>query len=99
MEKLTINTAVPSNTSADEYFKSYCKDEMAEAYYDKLLEEAEAEAEKIKADARRLERLEEQLYFADELIRGLLGAVRDNSQAKKIKAICETLLDNSFYEL
>ena len=62
-----------------------------------LVEEKEKEKE-LEQTEKRLELIEEQLYFAQELIDGIEAITRTETRAKDLKKAIESAIENSYLE-
>lgn len=88
---------MPSNTTPDEFFTYYCTDERAVTFYERAaLNTAKDEAELTRL-RRRIDLVEEQVYFARELIEQIEDAAKQLNIRDFRKALAR-FLDNSFFE-
>lgn len=92
---------INSNVSADEFFKYHCTDENATRFYNELVEE-ESDTERVIAGLeRRLELAEEQVYFAQNLVDGIVFKVEGYSNtagATKLRKLILDAISGSLFE-
>lgn len=91
---------INSNVSIDDFFRYHCEDENAVRFYNELAAE-ESDTERVIADLeRRLELAEEQIYFAQNLLNGIVFKVQGYSNtagaAKLRKLILDEISDSMF---
>lgn len=91
---------INSNVSIDEFFRDHCTDDNATRFYNGLVEE-ESDTEQILADLeRRLELAEAQVYFAQNLLNGIILKVQGYSNTagatKLRKLILGEISDSKF---
>jgi hypothetical protein len=90
---------IPSNTTAEEYFKYYCKDENAKIFYDQLIGQLIDADRNFITFNNEAELIEEQLYFAKELILALESELnRPSVNLKSFKKFFEIAKSNSYLE-
>lgn len=90
--------SVPSNVCPEEFFNFYCTDERAVEYYDKVvrkIEEHNREAEELR---KQVELLDEQLFFAQELVGALERALKQETVLSNFKKRFATILADSSFE-
>jgi hypothetical protein len=84
---------INSNVSADEFFRDHCTDENAVRFYNKIVEE-ELDYEQVIADLeRRLELAGEQIYFAQDLLNGIVCKVQGYSNTAGATRLRKLILD------
>lgn len=84
---------INSNVTVEEFFKYHCTDENAVRFYEELVEE-ESDYEQVIADLeRRLELAEEQVYFARNLLNGLVFKVQGYSNTAGATRLRKLILD------
>lgn len=81
-----------------EYFTYACQDELAIKHFDNFIQEQETLEEDINYNAKRCELLEEQIYFAQELISNIEYALNNTTRLTEFKKQMKTLIDNSMFE-
>lgn len=91
---------INSNVSAEEFFKYHCTDENAVRFYNKIVEEDSNYERVIEDLEHRLELAEEQVYFAQNLLNGLVFKVQGYSNTagatKLRKLILDAISDSKF---
>lgn len=88
----------PSNTTPDEFFRYFCKDLLAIAYYQRVAEELTNRDAVARSQACRVEQLEEQVYFAQELLTALEAGLRDAKSLKEYRRLFAAAVENSNFE-
>lgn len=89
---------IPGNTSPEEFFKYHCTDENAKAFYEKAAMESEKALADIRYANSRIEALEEQLYFARELLDNLETAIDQTTRMSEFKRCFFIALEDSCFE-
>lgn len=91
---------INSNVSAEEFFKYHCTDENATRFYNRIVEDeldtarVIANLERVVANLeRRLELAEEQVYFAQNLLNGIVLKVQGYSNTAGAKRLRKLILD------
>jgi hypothetical protein len=84
---------IKSNVSADEFFKYHCTDENATRFYSELVEEASNTGRLLADLERRLELAEEQIYFAQNLLNGIVFKVQGYSNTAGATRLRKLILD------
>lgn len=88
-----MNKYINSNVTAEEFFRDHCTDENATRFYNELVEE-ELNAGRVIADLeRRLELAEEQIYFAQNLLNGIVLKVQGYSNTAGATRLRKLILD------
>jgi hypothetical protein len=88
-----MNKYINSNVSIEEFFRDHCTDENATQFYNKLVEE-ELNTGRVIADLeRRLELAEEQVYFAQNLLNGIVFKVQGYSNTAGATRLRKLILD------
>lgn len=91
-------TYIPSNVDAKEFFRYFCEDENAIKFYEESFEEKEnSEKEKISLH-RKIELLEEQLYFAREAISEIEYRLEKSNRLNEFKKEFKNVLSESSFE-
>jgi hypothetical protein len=84
---------INSNVSVEEFFRDHCTDENAVRFYNKIVEN-EANTGRVIADLeRRLELAEEQIYFAQDLLNGIVCKVQGYSNTAGATRLRKLILD------
>jgi hypothetical protein len=84
---------INSNVSVEEFFKYHCTDENAVRFYDEIVKE-ESDLKRVIADLeRRLELAEEQIYFAQNLLNGIVFKVQGYSNTAGATKLRKLILD------
>ena len=92
-------STIPSNVTTEEFFQYYCKDEDAVRFYEQQVEQLQDDSKEIEYANKRIERVEEQLYFATELIVSLQETLKSCSRMTEFKKYFEQQLSDSYVEL
>jgi hypothetical protein len=88
-----MNKYINSNVSVEEFFRDHCTDENAVRFYNKIVEN-EANTGRVIADLeRRLELAEEQIYFAQDLLNGIVCKVQGYSNTAGATRLRKLILD------
>lgn len=93
-----MDRAVSLLLSNEEFFRYQCTDEFAKDRFYSILKEKEEIQEELSRNDRRIEIIEEQVYFAKELIDGIEAVLKEESRAKNITKRIKDLLENSNFE-
>ena len=88
----------PSNVTPAEFFRYFCKDPEATEYYQRVVEELADRAAVARSQERRVEQLEEQVYFAQELLTALETGLRDAKSLKEYRKLFAATVENSNFE-
>ena len=89
---------IPSNVSANDFFKYHCTDENAVEYYDTAVKSHEAtESDNIQLRNEN-ESVREQLYFATELITQLETMLEKAKTLKEFKKDFLRAIEDSYLE-
>ena len=91
---------ISSNVNPKEFFTYYCTDENAKRFYEEALEKHtdEVESKAIDELQKREELLEEQLFFARELIDDIERTLKQSVRLKEFKAQFDVLVSDSMFE-
>ena len=91
---------IKSNVTPEEFFEYYCTDENAKRFYEEALEKHtdEVESKAIDELQKREELLEEQLFFARELIDDIERTLKQSVRLKEFKAQFDVLVSDSMFE-
>lgn len=93
-----MSQSVPSNVSAKDYFTYFCEDENAKEFYEQVeTERSEYIEEKISLE-RNNELIEEQLYFAKQLIDDLEYLLKHETRLTEVKKKFRDCLEQSSLE-
>jgi 5-bromo-4-chloroindolyl phosphate hydrolysis protein len=92
-------TYIPSTVSAEEFFKHYCTDENAVAFYEQAVAGQAKMAKELASADRAVEILEEQASFARALIEELEAKLERAKSLKDFRKEWKMSLDNSYFEL
>jgi hypothetical protein len=88
-----MNKYINSNVSIEEFFRDHCTDENATQFYNKIVAE-ELNTGRVIADLeRRLELAEEQIYFAQNLLNGIVLKVQGYSNTAGATRLRKLILD------
>ena len=87
----------PSNVTPAEFFRYFCKDPEATEYYQRAMGDATDDSV-IEMYERRVEQLEEQVYFAQELLTALETGLRDAKSLKEYRKLFAATVENSNFE-
>jgi hypothetical protein len=88
-----MNKYINSNVSIEEFFRDHCTDENATQFYNKIVAE-ELNTGRVIADLeRRLELAEEQIYFAQNLLNGIVFKVQGYSNTAGATRLRKLILD------
>jgi hypothetical protein len=88
-----MNKYINSNVSVEEFFRDHCTDENATQFYNKIVAE-ELNTGRVIADLeRRLELAEEQIYFAQNLLNGIVLKVQGYSNTAGATRLRKLILD------
>lgn len=84
---------INSNVTAEEFFKYHCTDDNAVRFYNEIVAK-ESDTERVIADLeRRLELAEEQVYFAQNLLNGIVFKVQGYSNTAGATKLRKLILD------
>jgi hypothetical protein len=96
-----MNKYINSNVSVEEFFRDHCTDENATQFYNKIVAE-ELNTGRVIADLeRRLELAEEQIYFAQNLLNGIVLKVQGYSNtagATRLRKLILAEISESMFE-
>lgn len=90
---------IHSTVSAEEFFKHYCTDANAVAFYEQAVEGQAKMAKDLASAKRAVELLEEQASFASALIEELEAKLVRAKSLKDFRKEWEMSIDNSYFEL
>ena len=94
-----MSTYIPSTISAEEFFKHYCTDSNAVAFYEQAVAGQAKMAKELASAERAVELLEEQASFARALIEELEAKLERAKSLKDFRKEWKMSLDNSCFEL
>lgn len=89
---------IPSNVTAEDFFVYFCKDENAKEFYEQVVEEKIKQEEENVHLKRDMELIEEQLYFAKQLIGDLEYLLKHETRLTEVKKKFRDCLEQSSLE-
>jgi len=88
----------PSNVTPAEFFRYFCKDPEAAEHYQRVVDELADRDAVARSQERRVEQLEEQVYFAQELLTALETGVKDAKSLREFRRLFAVTVEDSNFE-